>query len=49
MDELIVKLRAFAAERNRDQFHSPKSLATVLVIEAAEVLDEIVGGTAMRF
>ena len=32
-------LRAFAAERDWDQFHSPKNLATALAVEAAELLE----------
>jgi NTP pyrophosphatase (non-canonical NTP hydrolase) len=31
-------LRTFAAERDWDQFHSPKNLAVALCIEAAELL-----------
>jgi NTP pyrophosphatase (non-canonical NTP hydrolase) len=32
-------LRAFAAERDWDQFHSPRNLATALAVEAAELLE----------
>jgi dCTP diphosphatase len=32
-------LREFAAERDWDQFHSPKNLATALSVEAAELLE----------
>jgi NTP pyrophosphatase (non-canonical NTP hydrolase) len=32
-------LRAFAAERDWDQFHSPKNLAAALSVEAAELLE----------
>jgi NTP pyrophosphatase (non-canonical NTP hydrolase) len=32
------RLRAFATERDWDQFHSPKNLAVALCIEAAELL-----------
>jgi NTP pyrophosphatase (non-canonical NTP hydrolase) len=32
-------LRAFAAERDWDQFHTPKNLATALSVEAAELLE----------
>ena len=42
MSELIDlrdRLRAFAAERDWDQFHSPKNLAAALVVEAAELLE----------
>ena len=37
--DLRDRLRAFAAERNWDQFHSPKNLAAALVVEAAELLE----------
>jgi NTP pyrophosphatase (non-canonical NTP hydrolase) len=32
-------LRQFAAERDWDQFHSPKNLAAALAVEAAELLE----------
>jgi dCTP diphosphatase len=32
-------LRAFAAERDWDQFHSPKNLAMSVAIEAAELME----------
>jgi dCTP diphosphatase len=32
-------LRAFAAEREWDQFHSPRNLAAALAVEAAELLE----------
>lgn len=32
-------LRKFAAERDWDQFHSPKNLASALAVEAAELLE----------
>ena len=32
-------LRQFAAERDWDQFHSPKNLASALAVEAAELLE----------
>lgn len=37
--DLITGLRRFAKERDWDQFHSPKNLATALSVEAAEVLE----------
>jgi len=37
--ELRDQLRAFAAERDWDQFHSPRNLATALAVEAAELLE----------
>ena len=39
LDELRDALRAFAAEREWDQFHSPRNLATALAVEAAELLE----------
>jgi len=32
-------LREFAAERDWEQFHSPRNLATALLVEAAELLE----------
>ena len=37
--ELRNALRQFAAERDWDQFHSPKNLAAALAVEAAELLE----------
>lgn len=37
--ELRDALRAFAAARDWDQFHSPRNLATALSVEAAELLE----------
>ena len=37
--ELALKLREFAAERDWEQFHSPKNLAMALNVEAAELLE----------
>ncbi|MCH8247369.1 MAG: nucleotide pyrophosphohydrolase [Bacteroidetes bacterium] len=34
------RLAAFAAERDWDQFHSPKNLSSALVVEAAELLEQ---------
>lgn len=39
LDELRDALRRFAAERDWDQFHSPKNLAIALSVEAAELLE----------
>jgi len=39
LDELRNRLREFAAERDWDQFHSPKNLASALAVEAAELLE----------
>ena len=37
--ELRDALRRFAAQRDWDQFHSPKNLASALSVEAAELLE----------
>ncbi len=37
---LQQRLAAFAAERDWEQFHSPKNLAMALSVEAAEVVEE---------
>lgn len=39
MKSLQERLRRFAAERDWDQFHSPKNLSTALIVEAAELLE----------
>jgi dCTP diphosphatase len=39
LDELAVSLRAFAAARDWERFHSPKNLAAALSAEAGEVLE----------
>jgi dCTP diphosphatase len=39
LGELRDALRRFAAERDWDQFHSPKNLAIALSVEAAELLE----------
>jgi len=39
LDELRDRLRAFAAARDWDQFHSPKNLAMALIAEAAELVE----------
>jgi dCTP diphosphatase len=39
LTELRDSLRQFAAERDWDQFHSPKNLAMALAVEAAELLE----------
>ncbi|NIR30185.1 MAG: nucleotide pyrophosphohydrolase [Gammaproteobacteria bacterium] len=36
---LRLRLRRFAAERDWDQFHSPKNLAMALIAEAAELVE----------
>ena len=37
--QLAMALRSFAAERDWDQFHTPKNLATSISVEAAELLE----------
>ena len=39
LTQLRDALRDFAAERDWDQFHSPKNLASALAVEAAELLE----------
>lgn len=39
IDRLQGAQRQFAAERDWDQFHSPKNLAAALSVEAAELLE----------
>ena len=39
IESLQSARRHFAAEREWDQFHSPKNLATALAVEAAEILE----------
>ncbi len=39
LDELRDALRRFAADRDWDQFHSPKNLAMALSVEASELLE----------
>lgn len=39
IEEIQEKLRSFAQEREWDQFHSPKNLATALSVEASELLE----------
>jgi NTP pyrophosphatase (non-canonical NTP hydrolase) len=39
-EQLRDQLRIFAAEREWDQFHSPKNLAMALCVEASELLEK---------
>jgi NTP pyrophosphatase (non-canonical NTP hydrolase) len=39
LDDLRERLRVFAAERNWEQFHTPKNLAMSVAIEAAEIME----------
>jgi dCTP diphosphatase len=39
LSDLKDSLRRFSADRDWDQFHSPRNLATALIVEAAELLE----------
>jgi len=39
IEKLEQRLRRFTAERNWEQFHSPKNLAMALSVEASELLE----------
>ena len=39
LEQIKSRLREFAAERDWDQFHSPKNLAMALIVEAAELVE----------
>jgi len=39
LDDLSSRISRFAAERDWDQFHSPKNLSMALSVEAAELLE----------
>ena len=39
LESLKLQLREFATDRNWDQFHSPKNIASALSVEAAELLE----------
>lgn len=39
LDQLARRLRAFAQARDWGQFHSPKNLASALIVEAGELLE----------
>ena len=39
LDALRAQLRTFVAERDWDQFHTPKNLSMALVAEAAELVE----------
>lgn len=39
LDDLAQRLQAFAKAREWEQFHSPKNLASALVVEAGELLE----------
>lgn len=37
---LTARLRAFAAARNWEQWHTPKNLSMALIVEAAELVEQ---------
>lgn len=39
LNELKERLRRFSADRDWDQFHSPKNLAMALIVEAGELVE----------
>ncbi len=39
MEDLRTAIRAFIAERNWEQFHSPKNLAMALSVEVSEIVE----------
>ena len=39
LEQLAEHLRRFAAERDWDQFHSPKNLSMALLVEVAEIAE----------
>ena len=39
LEELKLAMQAFAAERDWEQFHSPKNLAMAMSVEVAELLE----------
>lgn len=39
LEQLRVRLAEFAADRDWDQFHSPKNLSMALIAEAAELVE----------
>ena len=39
LEQIKTRLHEFAAERDWDQFHSPKNLSMALIVEAAELVE----------
>ena len=39
LEDLAARLRAFARERDWEQFHAPKNLAMALAVEASELME----------
>jgi dCTP diphosphatase len=48
LHDLALRLREFTAERDWEQFHTPKNLATALVAEAGELAAEFQWLTAAQ-
>ena len=44
LEELAEQLRRFAAERDWEQFHTPKNLAISLAVEVGELLEHVQWG-----
>ena len=40
LEALRIRIRAFADERDWNQFHSPKNLSMALIVEAGEIAIE---------
>jgi NTP pyrophosphatase (non-canonical NTP hydrolase) len=45
LDDLAAELCRFAAERDWEQFHTPKNLAISLAVEVGEVLEHVQWGS----
>lgn len=45
LDDLARELRRFAAERDWEQFHTPKNLAISLAVEVGELLEYVQWGS----
>jgi NTP pyrophosphatase (non-canonical NTP hydrolase) len=45
LEELAEQLRRFAAERDWEQFHTPKNLAISLAVEVGELLEHVQWGS----
>ena len=45
LDDLAGELRRFAAERDWEQFHTPKNLAISLAVEVGELLEHVQWGS----
>lgn len=39
LESIKIRLRAFAAARGWEQFHSPKNISMALIVEAAELVE----------